>query len=51
MQKLGREMQIAEIHEMIVQHDKTGDGCLNYQEFKAIFFDGQEVDDNDFFTL
>lgn len=40
MQKLGREMDAGEIHEMIVKHDQTGDGCLAYHEFKAIFFGG-----------
>jgi len=30
---------------MITQHDKTGDGMLNFSEFKAIFFDGKEIDE------
>lgn len=47
MQKLGREMDKAEIHDMIVQHDTTGDGCLSFPEFKAIFFDDKELEDED----
>ena len=45
MQKLGKEIQRKEVHEMIAQHDRTGDGMLNFQEFKAIFFGGKEIDD------
>jgi len=29
---------------MIVQHDRTGDGMLSFVEFRAIFFDGKELD-------
>ena len=46
MQKLGREMDENEIHDMIKKHDLTGDGCLNFNEFKAIFFNGQELEDD-----
>lgn len=45
MQKLGKEISRKEVHEMITQHDRTGDGMLNFQEFKAIFFGGKEMDD------
>lgn len=45
MQKLGREMDCGEIHQMIVQHDQTGDGCLSYVEFRAIFFNDKELED------
>lgn len=48
MQKLGKEISGREVHDMIVQHDKTGDGCLNFEEFKAIFFGGKDAEE-DFF--
>ena len=48
MQKLGREMDRKEIHEMILQHDKTGDGCLSFAEFKSIFFNDKELEDDPF---
>ena len=47
MQKLGKEMDPAEVHQMIKQHDQTGDGCLNFDEFKNIFFDGKDDIDGD----
>ena len=28
---------------MIAQHDITGDGMLNFEEFKAIFFGGRDT--------
>ena len=46
MQKLGKEITSKDVHDMIVQHDKTGDGCLNFQEFKAIFFGGKEIEES-----
>ena len=39
MQKLGKQVNQAEVQEIIAQHDKTGDGMLNFAEYKAIFFD------------
>ena len=47
MQKLGKEISRKEVHEMITQHDRTGDGMLNFQEFKAIFFGGKEFENDD----
>ncbi len=32
---------------MIQKHDCTGDGMLNFDEFKAIFFNNQEIEDDD----
>ena len=46
MQKLGREISREEVHQMIQQHDQTGDGCLNFNEFKNIFFEGKEIEDD-----
>jgi Ca2+-binding EF-hand superfamily protein len=45
MQKLGKEINRKEVHEMIAQHDKTGDGMLSFEEFKAIFFHGKEMEE------
>lgn len=45
MQKLGKEIDRNEVHAMIAQHDRTGDGMLAFEEFKAIFFHGKELDD------
>jgi len=45
MQKLGKEIARKEVHAMILKHDRTGDGMLNFDEFKAIFFGGKELDD------
>ena len=45
MQKLGKEISRKEVHQMILKHDRTGDGMLNFDEFKAIFFGGKELDD------
>ena len=42
MQKLGKEINRQEIEDMIQQHDIVGDGVLNYDEFVAIFFHGEE---------
>ena len=30
MQKLGREISRKDVHDMIVQHDRTGDGMLSF---------------------
>ena len=46
MQKLGRELPEEEIAESIIsKHDRNGDGCLSFDEFKMIFFDGKELED------
>ena len=45
MQKLGREVPMEEIEKIITKHDRTGDGCLSFDEFKMIFFDGKELED------
>ena len=46
MQKLGRKLSEEEIAESIIsKHDRTGDGCLSFDEFKMIFFDGKELED------
>ena len=42
MQKLGKEINKQEIEDMIQQHDIVGDGVLNYDEFVAIFFAGED---------
>ena len=47
MQKVGREMTSAEVNEIIKKHDITGDGQLDFKEFKAIFFEGKELEDHD----
>ena len=39
MQKFGKQVQRDEVQEIIAKHDKTGDGMLNFAEYKAIFFD------------
>ena len=41
MQKLGREVQMEEIEKILKDCDKDGDGGLDLEEFKKIFFDGQ----------
>lgn len=38
MQKLGRDINEQEIQNIVKAHDKTGDGCLSFPEFKSIFF-------------
>ena len=40
-QKLGQEVSMEEIQAMIKKHDLTGDNCLSFDEFKAIFFGNQ----------
>lgn len=45
MQKLGREVPMEEIETIIAKHDQTGDGCLSFDEFKNIFFDGKELEE------
>ena len=45
MQKLGREVPMEEIEKIISKHDRTGDGCLSFDEFKMIFFDGKELEE------
>ena len=47
MQKLGKEIDAEEVRQMIIKHDQTGDGCLNFEEFKNIFFEGKEDIDGD----
>ena len=42
MQKLGREVPMDEIEQIIMKHDQTGDGTLSFAEFKLIFFDNKE---------
>ena len=37
MQKLGKQVKREQVHEIIAKHDRTGDGMLNFDEFKAIF--------------
>ena len=50
MQKLGQTMRREQVSEMIQKHDVTGDGMLNFDEFRAIFFNNQElVEEDDFF--
>ena len=51
MQKLGRQISRKDVHDMIVQHDKTGDGMLSFEEFKAIFFDNKDIEDPDEFAM
>ena len=45
MQKLGKQMTLTEVEQMIDQHDQTGDKKLSYLEFKSIFFGGKEIED------
>ena len=45
MQKLGRETTSKEVDEILKLHDKDGDGYMDFAEFKAIFFDDQELAD------
>ena len=45
MQKLGRETRREDVHSMIAQHDTNGDGVLNFEEFKSIFFGGKEIEE------
>lgn len=47
MQKMGKEISLQEVQEMIKQHDQTGDNVLNYEEFKAVFFGGKEIEEQD----
>ena len=35
---------------MINKHDVTGDGMLNFNEFKAIFFNNKELEEDGFET-
>jgi len=47
MQKLGKDISEAEVTAMIKAHDKTGDGELAFHEFKAIFFHGKEMEEDE----
>ena len=49
MQKLGKEISLREVQQMIDQHDMTGDKKLNYNEFKNVFFGGKEVEETEGF--
>lgn len=40
-------MSLTEVNKMIQQHDQTGDSALSYKEFKAVFFDGKELEDTE----
>ena len=37
MQKLGKEIKLREVADIIAHHDKTRDGMLNFDEYRAIF--------------
>jgi len=47
MQKLGRQITKQEIQQIISRHDLNGDGILDYEEFKNMFFDGKELEDEE----
>ena len=47
MQKLGREISRDDVHTMLASHDTDGDGVLIFDEFKAIFFGGAELSDEE----
>jgi len=47
MQKLGKDITTAEVISMIKTHDKTGDGMLAFHEFKSIFFEGKEMEEDE----
>ena len=36
-----------EIEQIMNKHDRTGDGCLSFDEFKMIFFDGRELQEDE----
>ena len=44
MQKLGRIVSTGELKTIIAQHDTTGDGCITFEEFRSIFFDGKDIE-------
>ena len=46
MQKFGKSIEQAVVQKIIAQHDKTGDGMLNYDEYKMIFQDSNKIDLN-----
>ena len=39
MQKFGKQIERNVVENIIAQHDKTGDGMLNFDEYKMIFKD------------
>ena len=43
MQKLGQEIDITEIEQMLSQHDIKGDQVLNYDEFECMFLDMKQI--------
>ena len=49
MQKLGQNIERDEIQEMISKHDITKNGMLSFDEFKMIFLDKEEPDNNEEF--
>ena len=49
MQKLGKDMSLAQVEQMIKTHDETNDNRLSLQEFKHIFFDGKEIEEQEMF--
>ena len=46
MQKFGKQIEQDIVRKIIAQHDKTGDGMLNYDEYKMIFQDSNKIDLN-----
>lgn len=36
--KLGKEVTLDEVKAMVIQHDTANDGGLDFEEFRAVFF-------------
>jgi Ca2+-binding EF-hand superfamily protein len=42
-QKLGHSFTMEDVTQMVKSHDKLGDGVLNFEEFKEVFFEQADV--------
>lgn len=41
MKKLGRDISVEEIKEIMEKHDKSKDGAIQFEEFKQMLLDGE----------
>lgn len=42
-QKLGQNLSMEEIERIIKKHDLNGDGCLDFEEFKVMFHEDENM--------
>ena len=42
LKKMGRDISLQEIDEIMKKHDKSNDGVIQFQEFKEMLLDGEE---------